>query len=119
MDKAVVDLLNEIGMLAATPRSGFAFLGSGSQSVAEHSYRAAVVGMALADQVDEEVDREKLLSPCRFHELLLVLKQLYDTGNPRAEQWFGRGRERLQSSAAKAMAAAIWDTPSDNWWFQD
>jgi len=31
--------LYEVGMLQRTPRSGFAFLGSGKQSVAEHTYR--------------------------------------------------------------------------------
>ena len=38
---SIVNLLHEVGMLAHIPRSGFAFLGLGKQSVAEYSYRVA------------------------------------------------------------------------------
>lgn len=68
--KGIANLLNEIGMLTKTPRSGFAFLGSGSQSVAEHSYHMTMVAYALAHVVKERVDLEKLLCLCLFHDLL-------------------------------------------------
>jgi len=64
-----VNFLNEVGMLANTPRSGFAFLGSGKQSVAEHSYRMAMVGLALARSYDGVVNLEKLLLICLSHDL--------------------------------------------------
>ena len=44
----LADFCNEVGMLRHTPRSGYAFLGSGKENVAEHSYRVSVLGYALA-----------------------------------------------------------------------
>ncbi|WP_068467624.1 HD domain-containing protein [Candidatus Protochlamydia phocaeensis] len=65
----LVNLLNEIGMLAHVPRSGFAFLGSGEQSVAEHSFRVALIAYALAHLSSEPVDRYKLIMLCLVHDL--------------------------------------------------
>lgn len=180
--QAIVNLLNEIGMLSHTPRSGFAFLGTGKQSVAEHSYRMTLVAYALASMSQETIDTEKLLLMCLWHdlpeartgdfnyvnkryakanedqiidelktgsilgpkiadclneynanktleahlahdadqiELLLVLKGLYDTGNPRALDWFDTCVKRLQTDIGKALAKEIRDTPSDAWWLKD
>ena len=44
----LTDFLNEVGMLRHTPRSGYKFLGSSRETVAEHSHRTAVIGYALA-----------------------------------------------------------------------
>jgi len=65
----VVNLFNEIGMLAKTPRSGFAFLGSGRQSVAEHSHRMTMIAYTLAALSDEPLDISKLLLMCLCHDL--------------------------------------------------
>lgn len=65
----IVNLFNEIGMLAHTPRSGFAFLGSGEQSVAEHSYRMTLIAYCLASMVPGPVDKQKLLLMCLLHDL--------------------------------------------------
>lgn len=64
-----VNLLNEVGMLSSIPRSGFAFLGTGQQSVAEHSYRTAIIGIVLAKMSTEQVDLHKLLMICLLHDL--------------------------------------------------
>lgn len=64
----IVNLLNEIGMLSLIPRSGFAFLGSGKQSVSEHSFRVALVAYVLAHLVDQPLDRHKLVMMCLFHD---------------------------------------------------
>ena len=40
---SIVDFLFEVGILAKTPRSGFHFLGSGEQSVAEHINRVSYI----------------------------------------------------------------------------
>jgi putative hydrolase of HD superfamily len=66
--EAVTDFLFEAGMLSKTPRSGFFFLGSGEQSVAEHTNRVCFVGLALA-KIAEDVDIEKVLKMCLFHDL--------------------------------------------------
>ncbi len=37
--QSIVNLLFEAGMLKRTPRTGLQFLGTGSESVAEHAFR--------------------------------------------------------------------------------
>ena len=44
----LADFFNEVGMLRHTPRTGYAFLGSGKENVAELSYRVSVMGYVLA-----------------------------------------------------------------------
>lgn len=65
---AIVDFLFEVGILANTPRSGFHFLGSGKQSVAEHLNRTAYIGYAIA-MMEGDVDIAKVLKMCLFHDL--------------------------------------------------
>lgn len=64
---AIVDFLFEAGMLAKTPRSGFFFLGSGNQSIAEHVNRVTYIGFSLA-QMAGDVDVSKVLQMCMFHD---------------------------------------------------
>jgi len=64
----IVDFLFEVGILSKTPRSGFYFLGSGEQSVAEHLNRVMFIGYALAMQ-EKNVDTTKILKMCLFHDL--------------------------------------------------
>lgn len=68
MMKALANFLFEVGMLKNTPRSGFQFLGSGAESVAEHSFRTAVIGYALSLQ-EPGADPMKILLMCLFHDL--------------------------------------------------
>ncbi len=175
----IANLLHEIGMLAHIPRSGFAFLGSGKQSVAEHSFRVALIAHTLAKLSSEPINLYKLLMLCLLHdlpesrlgdlnyvqkryiqpnvvkaledirqassfgpeivewiqeyekgesleaqiahdadqlELLLVLKQEHDLGNPRAINWFRLVSRRIQTPVAKTLGEVIWKTPSDAWW---
>lgn len=63
----MADFFNEAGMLRHTPRSGYAFLGSGAENVAEHSFRTAVMGYALARMAHADAARTTLL--CLFHDL--------------------------------------------------
>lgn len=67
-NKSIANFLFEVGMLAKTPRSGFHFLGTGEQSVAEHVNRTAFIGYTLA-QMDGTVDTLKILKMCLFHDL--------------------------------------------------
>lgn len=67
--ESTIHLLHEIGMLSHIPRSGFAFLGSGKQSVAEHSFRVALVAYALAKLTPHKIDIHKLVMMCLFHDL--------------------------------------------------
>ena len=63
------DFLFEVGMLNRTPRSGFAFLGSGEQSVSEHSFRMLYIAWLLARLSDEPVNELHLLHLVLFHDL--------------------------------------------------
>lgn len=177
--KSIVNLLHEIGMLSQIPRSGFAFLGSGKQSVAEHSFRVALIAHAIARVTPESLDHDKLIMLCLFHdlpesrigdlnnvqkryvtpnldkavedirtgsplgpevakwieeyesgeslesqiahdadqiELMLVLKQEIELGNPRAQEWFQNALTRVKTAGAKQIANEILQTPSDDWW---
>lgn len=67
--KNISDFLFEVGMLSKTPRSGFFFLGSGQQSVAEHTNRTAYIGYCLA-KIINKVDEDKILKMCMFHDLV-------------------------------------------------
>jgi len=64
----IADFLFETGMLAKTPRSGFFFLGSGQQSVAEHSNRTTYIGYVLAEMI-EGADTSKVIQMCMFHDI--------------------------------------------------
>ena len=63
----LVDFLNEGGRLRHTPRTGFAFLGSGKENVAEHSYRVSVMGYVLARM--SGIDPARVTFLCLFHDL--------------------------------------------------
>jgi len=64
----IADFLFEVGMLKKTPRSGFQFLGSGCESVAEHILRTLYIGYVLC-KMDPEADERKVLRLCLMHDL--------------------------------------------------
>lgn len=63
----LANFLFEVGMLRKTPRTGYQFLGSGSENVAEHSFRTAVIGYVLAVLAD--ADAFKTMGMALFHDL--------------------------------------------------
>jgi len=63
------NLFYQVGMLQRTPRSGFAFLGSGDQSVAEHTYRMLNIAFVLNKLVEQPADELHLLKLVLFHDL--------------------------------------------------
>jgi putative hydrolase of HD superfamily len=66
--KAVANFLFEVGMLKRTPRSGYQFLGSGRESVAEHCFRTTVIGYVLSLQ-ETGVDPHRTVLLCLLHDL--------------------------------------------------
>ena len=66
--KNIANFLFEAGMLKRTPRTGFQFLGSGAESVAEHIFRTVYIGYALGHMA-ENVDMDKVTKMCLFHDL--------------------------------------------------
>jgi putative hydrolases of HD superfamily len=63
----LADFLFECGMLRKTPRTGYQFLGTGQENVAEHSFRTAVIGFVLAQMAG--VNKERTAMMCLFHDL--------------------------------------------------
>jgi putative hydrolase of HD superfamily len=66
--KEIANFLFEVGMLNKTPRTGFQFLGSGRESVAEHILRTLFIGYSLC-KLDPSVDELKVLRMCLVHDL--------------------------------------------------
>jgi putative hydrolase of HD superfamily len=66
--REIADFLFEVGMLKKTPRSGYQFLGSGSESVAEHVLQTLYIGYVLC-KLEPAVDEGKVLRLCLFHDL--------------------------------------------------
>lgn len=66
--KAVAGFLFEVGMLKRTPRSGYQFLGSGRESVAEHCFRTTVIGYVLSLH-KTGVDSNRTILLCLLHDL--------------------------------------------------
>jgi putative hydrolase of HD superfamily len=68
MEENILKFLGEVGHLKRIPRSGWLFIGiTHPESVAEHSFRMALVGYLLA--LLEEADTEKVLKMCLLHDL--------------------------------------------------
>ncbi|MBN1613689.1 MAG: HD domain-containing protein [Deltaproteobacteria bacterium] len=66
--KDIANFLFEVGMLKKTPRSGFQFLGSGGESVAEHILRTIFIGYTLC-KLEKGVDECRVMKICLMHDL--------------------------------------------------
>ena len=64
----MVNFLFEVGILKKTPRSGYQFLGTGSESVAEHTFRVAIIAYLLAKN-EPKANPEKVVLMSLFHDL--------------------------------------------------
>lgn len=64
----IANFLFEAGMLKRTPRTGWQFLGSGQESVAEHVFRTAMIAYALASMAGD-VDLNRVIRMTLFHDL--------------------------------------------------
>jgi putative hydrolases of HD superfamily len=85
--KRLADFLFEAGMLRRTPRTGYQFLGTGSENVAEHSFRTAVIGYVLATLAG--ADRGRTVMICLFHDFhesrtgdFNYVNKIYNTADP-------------------------------------
>lgn len=66
--KDIVNFLFEVGMLSKTPRTGFQFLGSGHENVAEHILRTIFIGYTLC-KLEKGTDELKVLRMSLVHDL--------------------------------------------------
>jgi putative hydrolase of HD superfamily len=66
--KNIAKLLFEAKMLKEIPRSGFHFLGSGKESIAEHTFSTVFIAYVMS-QLEPKVKALKLISMCLVHDL--------------------------------------------------
>lgn len=85
--KRLADFVFELGMLRRTPRTGYQFLGSGAENVAEHTFRTAMIGYILARRAGADVARTVFL--CLFHDVhearigdFNYVNRIYNTSDP-------------------------------------
>ena len=66
----IANFLFEVGMLKRTPRSGWQFLaGAASESVADHSFRVAMIAFVLSRLDDDALDADRVLRLALVHDL--------------------------------------------------
>ena len=66
----LLEVILECNELKAIPRMGWRVRGvRDGESVAEHSYAVALISMLIADRLDVDVDRAKLLKIALIHDL--------------------------------------------------
>ena len=69
MDR-IANFLFEVGILKRTPRTGWQFLaGATGESVADHSFRVAMIAFVLGRIEGEEIDADRLLRLALVHDL--------------------------------------------------
>ncbi|MGM0642699.1 MAG: HD domain-containing protein [Thermodesulfobacteriota bacterium] len=68
MEKNIADLLFEAKILKELPRSGYHFLGTGRENVAEHSFMTVFIAYAISSR-EAGIDKEKLLKMALLHDL--------------------------------------------------
>lgn len=64
----IANFVYETGIHSKTPRSGFWFLGSGDQSVAEHLFHTAMIAYTLA-HLEPKADKNKMVLMALFHDI--------------------------------------------------
>lgn len=66
--KGIARLLFEARMLKEIPRSGYAFLGAGGESVAEHTFVTSFIACVMS-RLEPDVDALRLITMCLVHDL--------------------------------------------------
>lgn len=105
----LADFLFEAGMLRLTPRTGYQFLGTGSENVAEHSFRTAIVGFVLARMAN--IAPEHVVMMCLFHDFhearigdFNYINRIYNTAAPRAAM-----EHALEGTGLDDDVLPLWD----------
>jgi putative hydrolases of HD superfamily len=69
-------------------------------------------------EFEERQTKESILAKDADNlEWILSLKEQFDTGNSKAEDWITSAVQRLKSNIAINIARQILETDSDEWWF--
>ena len=105
----LADFINEAGMLRKTPRTGYQFLGSGKENVAEHSFRVALIGYVLATMAGADPMRTLFLCLVHdFHEARTgdfnYVNYLYNSSKPRQAM-----HDACKGTGLEGELMAAWD----------
>lgn len=105
----LADFLFEAGMLRKTPRTGYQFLGSGRENVAEHSFRSALIGYALASMAGADAGRTAMLCLIHdFHEARTgdfnYVNSIYNTSRQRLAM-----EHAVQGTGLENALLPLWD----------
>ena len=105
----LADFHFEAGMLRKTPRTGYQFLGSGGENVAEHSFRSALVGYALAQMAGANAEHTAALCLIHdFHEARTgdfnYVNSIYNTSRQRLAM-----QHAVKGSGLSGPLLALWD----------
>ncbi len=110
----LVDFINEIGMLRFTPRTGYQFLGTGKENVAEHSHRVTVIGYVLAKLAGADIARTVFL--CLFHDLAEArtgdfnyVNKIYNSTQPRLAM-----QHATEGTGLQEDILGFWDELEEN-----
>lgn len=107
LDK-ITNFLYEVGMLQHTPRSGFQFLGSGSQTVAEHLHRAAAIAYVLA-LLEKVENPHKVTTMALFHDIsesrISDLNYVHQKYTTRLEE---KAHQDVVESLPKNIGQEVW-----------
>ena len=113
--KELLDFLFESGMLKRTPRSGWLTIGiQNPESVAEHTYRTCVVGLALSRMEGLGKEQERLvLLGCLLHDMCetrlsdlnKINKKYLDAPVPSGSKAMAGGSGAKHASTLKAAKA--------------
>ncbi len=112
--KRTVDFINEAGMLRHTPRTGYQFLGTGQENVAEHSHRATIIAYVLAKMAHADVARTVFM--CLFHDLAEArtgdfnyVNKMYNTSKPRLAM-----QHATEGTGLQEDILGFWDELEEN-----
>ena len=171
-------LLFEGAMLKRLQRTGYAYLGTGEENIAAHSFGTALAAWVLA-KLTPAVDEEKVLKMALLHDLLeartgdlnsvnklydqvdeeaaardafaalpwqeewlelyreyregqsleaqlvhdadqldlmVMLKEQHDLGNPYARRWMAYAKRRFKTEVGRRLAEAVLETDWASWW---
>ncbi|GAC1401297.1 MAG: HD domain-containing protein [Chloroflexota bacterium] len=109
-----LDLLLAAGRLKRLPRTGWVREGiHDPESVAEHSYRVALLALLLAERLEQPLDRDRLIRMALVHDLAEVITgdlvvQRGVVVDPRERH----AKERAERAALVALVGALDDASS-------
>jgi putative hydrolases of HD superfamily len=107
--QAILDFIEEIGVLKNLPRTGWRFRGiKDAESIADHCYRVSLLAMILADMLESQgvpLDAEKVMRLALLHEIAEA--RIGDLPFPALRYIPEDIKERGERAAVQAMLAGF------------